>query len=51
MTTAFQTAYKQNLEKMTIAKEYAKQQRETQVVQAMSSNTPRGAQAAAKKAK
>jgi hypothetical protein len=44
VTTAFQTAYKQNLEKMTVAKEYAKQQREIQMTQAKGDNKPRTSQ-------
>jgi len=44
VTTAFQTAYKQNLEKMTVAKEYAKRQREIQVAQVNSDHKPQTAQ-------
>ncbi|MDP2142193.1 MAG: hypothetical protein Q8L20_15400 [Gammaproteobacteria bacterium] len=51
MATAFQTAYKQNLEKMTIARDYAKQQRESQSAQTDPAKTARPAQASDKKAK
>lgn len=51
MATAFQTAYKQNLEKMTIARDYAKQQRDSQTSQTDSGKAPRPTQDSAKKAK
>ena len=51
MATAFQTAYKQNLEKMTIARDYAKQQRDSQASQADPGKASRPTQDSAKKVK
>lgn len=51
MATAFQTAYKQNLEKMTIARDYAKQQRGSQASQTDSGKATRPTADSAKKAK